>query len=53
MIKGVSVGKTNKDIINARIEELIFALDIIENNENAKTFILNKIDDLMEIIKDE
>lgn len=47
------MGKSNKDIVQARIEELIFALDIIENNQNAKVFILNKIDDLMEIIKDE
>ena len=47
------MGKSNKDIVQARIEELIFALGIIENNQNAKVFILNKIDDLMEIIKDE
>jgi hypothetical protein len=44
--------RTKRDVVEARIEELIFALDIIENNENAKPLLMQKIDDLLEMIKE-
>lgn len=44
---------SNKDVVNARIEELIFALDILENNDNPKLIFLNKIDDLINLNKEQ
>lgn len=46
------MGITNRQIIEARVEELIFALDVLENQDNPKIILLNKIDDLMEIVKE-
>ncbi len=46
------MGYSSKQIIEARVEELIFALDVVENNDNPKLILLNKIDDLMIIVKE-
>lgn len=46
------MGVSNRKVLEARIEELIFALDVVENNDNPKLILLNKIDDLMIIIKE-
>lgn len=46
------MGKTNKHIIEARIEELIFALDVVDNQDSPKLILLNKIDDLMTLLKE-
>lgn len=42
---------TNNDVIQARIEELLFAIDMIENHDKPKIMLFNKIDDLIEISK--
>jgi hypothetical protein len=46
------VGHSNRQMVLARIEELVFALDVLENQGNPKLILLNKIDDLLEIIKE-
>ena len=46
------MGYSNKQMVEARIEEILFCLDVIENNEKAKIVLLQKIDDLMELIKE-
>ncbi len=46
------MGISNKQLVEARVEELIFCLDILENQDNPKLILLNKIDDLIELIKE-
>lgn len=46
------MGITNRQVIEARVEELIFALDVLENHDNPKIVLLNKIDDLMAVVKE-
>jgi len=46
------VGISNKQLVEARVEELIFCLDILENQDNPKLILMNKIDDLLELIKE-
>lgn len=46
------MGYSNKQMVEARIEELLFALEVIENNDNPKVVILNKVDNLIEVIKE-
>lgn len=46
------MGITNKQIVEVRIEEILFCLDVIEHNEKAKIVLLQKIDDLLEMIKE-
>lgn len=45
--------RTNRQMVEARVEELLFALDVIENQDNPKLILLNKIDDLLELIKEQ
>lgn len=44
--------RTNRQVVEARVEELLFALDVIDNHDNPKIILLNKIDDLLELIKE-
>lgn len=46
------MGKTNLDILDARIEELLFAVEVLSEQDNPKIMLLNKIDDLLEIRKE-
>ena len=43
---------TSRDIVNARIEELIFALDVVHNQDNPKLMLSNKLDDLLNMVKE-
>lgn len=46
------MGKTNLDVLDARIEELLFAVEVLTEQENPKIILLNKIDDLLEVRKE-